>query len=342
MKQRAARVLLAALAAGAAAGDAQSVVRYALAVETEQDARIQGTVFAAGQRWICLGNRCTGHEIGRAASASLQRCRELSAEVGRVRSYFDGVGRLGESELAECNRAARGTAGAAAASAGDIATAHGARLSQRFSLVQQADAYWLRDAGGERHRVPSDWIVPAAEAALERESIVSSTAFGPDVQEFALGDGLIALRLASYAIAGGSAQAAAGRDVFLLFDDGPRKALLDGGLRLGITRSRVRLGGSQWRATSVRFYLGGSRGGAPTDLGVLQEQVRCGPGGHAGPQFSAGRVQWYELRDRRWVSAEAPRGEPESSSRHELPLADLHKSPVQFVTEVCSGLTGRP
>jgi len=319
-------VLLAALVAACAATNASAVIRYQLTVETEEDARIQGSVFAAGHRWTCQLRHCTGYEIGRIAEGSLLRCRDLAAEVGRIRSFFDGVARLGKRELDECNRAA------------EVATAPDARVSKRFSLAQQADGFWLHEASGERYRVPQEWILSAEEAAREREAIVSSTAFGSDVQEFALGNDLIALRISSYAIADGSAQAAAGRDVFLVFDDGPRKALLDGGLRLGITRSRVRDGG-QWRATSVRFYVGGGRAGTTTALGVLKEQVRCGP---RGPEFNAARMQWYELRDRRWVRAEARRYEPESSTRRELPLVDLHKSPVQFVLEICSRATGRP
>ena len=104
------RCFLVALACIAPARAADKV--YAYEVETVE-AAMRAAVTAGGVRWTCSGTRCTAS--GRGGSVSVKGCSELARQVGAVASYRSEVKRLGEPDLAECNRIARGAPAAPAA-----------------------------------------------------------------------------------------------------------------------------------------------------------------------------------------------------------------------------------
>ncbi len=304
---------------------------------TVAEAAVQGTVFAGGVRWYCSGRNCV--ESSRSAVPGSGRphrttnpsraCAELAAEVGPLRTWWlsgDPMPSMGPV-IERCNQDAG-------------ATPQGpARDSSRFRFGQSDGQFWLEDAqDAVRHEVPSSWVLSAEEAQQESEASVSSIDFVTQVQEFALRPRLIGLRVSSYAIAReGSAQAAAGRDVFLLFDD-RLKIVSDSGVRLGVTQRRDRAQG-QWSATTHRFYLGDASGVEVPSLAVLREDVRCGP---RGPRFNASELRWYVYRNDRWVEALLHQdAQPTSSRRSELPPLAFQKSPVRFVNEICAAVVER-
>lgn len=92
---------LVALACVAPARAADKV--YAYEAETVGAAK-RAAVTAGGVRWTCAGTRCTAN--GRGGNVSVKGCSELARQVGAVASYRSEVKRLGEGDLAECNRIA--------------------------------------------------------------------------------------------------------------------------------------------------------------------------------------------------------------------------------------------
>jgi hypothetical protein len=92
---------LVALACIAPARAADKV--YAYEAETAAAAK-RAAVTAGGVRWTCAGTRCTAS--GRGGNVSVKGCSELARQVGAVASYRSEVKRLGEGDLAECNRVA--------------------------------------------------------------------------------------------------------------------------------------------------------------------------------------------------------------------------------------------
>jgi len=151
--------------------------------------------------------------------------------------------------------------------------------------------------------IPRQWLVPAREEAEEdSDAFVSSFSYSPEVQSFAIGDGRIGLHISSYAVqVGGSAQATAGRDVFLIFD--PKTLELhEGGIRHGITKGRVRDRGC-FVAKSERYLIGDIDRDGLTDVGVLAEELQCiekSDGFLEGPFYKESPVIWYVLRANGW------------------------------------------
>jgi hypothetical protein len=300
-------------------GAAPQAILYHLNAQTVADARVQGTVFANRWTWKCRGKRCDSRIPGRGRFADL--CAALAAEVGPLHACDAGYARLSAPEVEKINRAMP-------AGSPEIP----AQTSTRFSLLREEGALWLVvDGGRERLAVPAGWILSPDEEARENDGYVSTIAFERQVQEFAVGNGSIALRASSYETSGGAANAAAGRDVFLVFDPGGRK-VAEGSLRLGVTKRRLRANGVPY-ATTHRLYAQDIDGDGLVDIGTVREQASC----HAGhPTFTSDRVRWHVFRDGRWIHDRARDGTPPRSSRAaELPLLGLVKSPVDYLLERC-------
>jgi hypothetical protein len=307
---------------------APQVVLYALSAETLNPAALQGTMFAHGNRWTCTGRQCRSSLVGRHSAPELQRmCAALAAEAGPVRAFSAGDRRLTVGELEECRAPEK------------PATPFGpAQISSRFSLVREPGGFWLGRSDGARLAVARDWLLTQEESAQERDGYVSTLEFDAKVQEFALGDGRVGLHLSSYAIAvEGSAQAAAGRDVFLVYD-ARASTLSDGGLRLGVSKSRDRAAG-YWTAKRHRFYLQDVDADGRLDIGVLREEIRCN--GAEEPIFHAVGMRWHTYSGGRWVANPAHDAvAPGSSVARELRPIGLAQSPVEFVRARCDA--GRP
>ena len=211
-----------------------------------------------------------------------------------------------------------------------------------FTLEHAGKEYSLRSDNGVNVPVPVDWLEPPKEAKRVADFFVSPFNYDRQVTAFPVGDGRIGLHLSSYEIQiGGSAQAAAGRDIFLLFD--PKTAALrHGGMKFGITKDRLRVDG-RVSATAHTFFIGDINGDRIMDLGVVKEQItwktrlngrRDGTLAHqVGPSYVEQPVRWYVLAGNRWIRQPQYDGQFPKGEYLKLPLIGLVKSPVDFVDE---------
>lgn len=210
-----------------------------------------------------------------------------------------------------------------------------------FRLRQDGGEFWIGHRS-DSIPVPRDWLVPSGEAFAEEEGYVSSFHYDSLVTAFPVAPGLTGLHLSSYAIGSGSAQAAAGRDVFLLLmrDQG---RTLPGLLDLGVTKSRGRVLGC-WTARTHHFFLGDVNLDRRTDLGVLEEEIICTlpederpPGSY----YRQGSIRWYVFGDRSWAREARYDGRLPRGYRR-LPLIGLESTPVDFVKSALRGRDRRP
>lgn len=175
--------------------------------------------------------------------------------------------------------------------------------TDQFKLLTRRRDFALQfvsNGKGKQIPVPRDWLVPPDEEKAEEGNYVSSLLYGKQVTSFPIGNGKIGLQLSSYEIQKeGSAQAAAGRDVFLIFD--PASSMVfRGGIERGITKERVRSQGC-FAAKADNYYLAdvngdgltaGMEGVSPSgEPGVRPQRgfralanLPCLEAGHAAPR----------------------------------------------------------
>jgi hypothetical protein len=213
-----------------------------------------------------------------------------------------------------------------------------------FTLEHEGKGYTLHADNGLKVSVPAEWLEPPQEARPDTQPSFSSfNHYHRQVTAFPIGDGRIGLHLSSYEIQNGDpAQAAAGRDVFLLFD--PKSGTLrHGGMRLGITKDRVRVERRVF-ATAHTFFIGDVNGDRVLDLGVVKEKItwKKRPNGvqpgqrladTAEPSYEQHPIRWYVLAADRWTYQPQYDGIFPKEEYHKLPLIGLVKSPVDLVDE---------
>jgi len=201
--------------------------------------------------------------------------------------------------------------------------------TDQFVLITTDGKFALQfDARGKKQQVsvPRGWLVPPEEEKEEISNYVSSFNYNRRITAFALGNGKLGLHLSSFKLLrGGSAQAAAGRDVFLVFD--PDASDVQRGLMgLGITKERVREDGC-FSARTTHFLLADTNKDGITDIGLVTELIECRT---AQPVYSQHPVQWYVFSDGQWRMNPAFGGvlplHPAA-----LPLIGMDLSPVDFV-----------
>lgn len=133
----------------------------------------------------------------------------------------------------------------------------------------------------------------------------------------------------------GSAQAAAGRDVFLIFDPAS-SAIFRGGIERGITKERVRSQGC-FAAKADNYYLADVNGDGLTDIGVAKEELECVQSKErqdvdliVGPFYKGDPIVWYVFKGNAWTLEPSFSGKfPEHYQ--ELPLIGIDLSPVDVV-----------
>ncbi|MEZ5331852.1 MAG: hypothetical protein R2991_07310 [Thermoanaerobaculia bacterium] len=215
---------------------------------------------------------------------------------------------------------------------------------ERFRLEERSDAHHLVSADGLDVVVPREWLFPAEAVAAEEETYVTSLAWDETVTSFPIGGERVGLHLSSYAIAeGGSAAAAAGRDLYLLLD--PASGALFRGLDLGESKGRVRVGGC-FAAWFRRVFVGDVDCDRRLDLAVVEERISCVPveepmvGAEPEqlvtlerPVLARSALQWHRAEGEAWVRAERLDGRLPCMGLLELPLQGIVKSPVDFVLE---------
>jgi hypothetical protein len=201
--------------------------------------------------------------------------------------------------------------------------------TDQFVLITTDGKFALQfDARGKKKQisVPREWLVPPRDEKEEESNYVSSFNYGPRITAFAMGNGKMGLHLSSFdLLQGGSAQAAAGRDVFLVFD--PDASTVQRGLiGLGITKQRVREDGC-FSARTAHFLLADTNKDGITDIGVVTELIECRI---AQPAYSQHPVQWYVFSDGQWRMNPAYAGVlPQDSAA--LPLIGMELSPIDYV-----------
>lgn len=224
--------------------------------------------------------------------------------------------------------------------------------TKSFRLVRDQQGYRLQYDVDKHLRVPQAWLMPPDELKEESLAYVSSFNYDEQVTAFPIGNGRIGLHVSSYEIQReGSAQAAAGRDIFLMIDPKTRR-LHPGGILFGITKDRVRSMGCFF-ATFHRFVIGDINNDHLIDVGVIREKITCEEvydperevGLMKGPFYEQYPVRWYVFEWGRptYRQTDHWRYSPDFDGKHplasslELPLIGLAKSPVDFVKEVYRG-----
>src|SRR5579859_330498 len=214
--------------------------------------------------------------------------------------------------------------------------------TDQFSLLTKANKFALQfSSNGKRRQIaiPREWLVPPDEEKEEIGNYVSSFGYDPPITSFAIGNGQIGLHLSSYDVTReGTSHAAAGRDVFLLFD--PQSlAVSNGGIQRGVTKWRVRSEGCI-SAAAEHYLLGDVNGDGLMDIGVVKEEIECVDKVNQAedkewrePHYKQYSIDWYVLRGNTWqldtsysgkipgVINELPLIGSASSDVNEVPLA---------------------
>lgn len=242
------------------------------------------------------------------------------------------------SVLVACDRSS--TPRAERAGTGDSLAARLDMAAHLDTTEAEFTLYLERDGDLDALPVPRPWLVPPQEAEAEEGAFVSSFHYDTVVTAFSIDDRRVGLHLSSYQIQEeGSARAAAGRDVFLVFDREGR-SLRPGGLDLGITKSRGRQMGC-FAATFHAFFVGDVDGDGAADLGVRPERVACRPDASRDesdlelplrPVYERSPLRWYTFTGDGWTYDGAHDGRV-PPARRELPLLGLDMTPVDFVRQ---------
>ncbi len=215
--------------------------------------------------------------------------------------------------------------------------------SEQFRLISGNGNFRLEiESGKKTVRIPVErtWLVPRGEEKENEGNYVSAFKYNRGVGAFAIGNGEIGLHLSSYEIqAEGSAAAAAGKDVFLIYK--PGAARVAAGLTgLGITKDRFRSGGC-FRAANSMFIIADVNGDGLKDIGVIQESISCAarpenPDLYLPPQYEQKPVKWYLYTRKSWMYGKSYDGKWVAQFA-ELPLIGMDKGPVDVVAYVLWG-----
>lgn len=212
--------------------------------------------------------------------------------------------------------------------------AHASRSPAQFKLVRNRRSFSLAFTSKgvtKQIVIPRQWLVPPKEEADEElNAFVLSFNYDSEVQSFEIGDGRIGLHLSSFESGDeGSSRAAAGRDVFLLFDPKTLE-LREGGIRRGITKARV-MDRRCFAANSEHYLIADIDGDGSTDIGVVQEELQCienSDGWMSGPFYKKFPVAWYVLRKNLWTPESHYDGQMPTRYR-ELPLIGMACSTIE-------------
>jgi hypothetical protein len=169
------------------------------------------------------------------------------------------------------------------------------RTSERFAEAISTGDFRLISTNGhfalsivsdqepKRITIPRSLLIPPNQEKEDEEWYVSSFKYDEHLTSFPIGDGRIGLRTSSFALQDeGSAQAAAGRDVFMIYNPKSRKVRLvnlddrraPADLWRGLSKGRVRSFGC-FSAYMVHFLVADINEDGLADVGTVQEELRC-------------------------------------------------------------------
>ena len=207
--------------------------------------------------------------------------------------------------------------------------------TDRFRLIIEGKRFFLQPVSSEKaHRIaiPRAWLISPREENEEEGRTVSSIRFDEHVASFPIGNGELGILLSSYdMMTEGSMQAAAGRDVFLIYEPAPQR-LRPGHVDLGITKERI-FGEGCWYARMVHFIVADVNQDGFADIGTIKEEIRCPEGQEMweGDSYEQHPLHWYVFSKDGWKREEEDSGWPDSYI--EIPLIGIDTSPVDFVAQ---------
>ncbi|MCP4134637.1 MAG: hypothetical protein GY754_26925 [bacterium] len=216
--------------------------------------------------------------------------------------------------------------------------------NNEFKLILNNKKYSLSILTNSKSKIlniPQKWLLWENKKDPIYENIfVSPTAFSEKITSFEIGENLIGLQLSSYNIQeDGSAQSAAGKDVFLIYNTVSKK-IYNGNLNLGITKARYRSDGC-FSAINHQFIIADMNNDKHMDIGVIKEELLCREFNDGddnmiidGPFYQQYPIHWYLYKNNRWVYAKTFDARfPIKRKYWELPILGIVKSPIDFLKE---------
>lgn len=211
----------------------------------------------------------------------------------------------------------------------------------RFELIINYDREQISLSRKEINKnisVPWSWLmVSRADRKHEDvEDYVPSFNYDKEITVFSISNNLLGLHLSSYKIPkGGSAQAAAGRDLFLVYKLDTEK-LYRGRVNLGLTKWRFRSSGC-FSAVYTRFLLSDINNDTYMDIGIIKEELQCNKlesGIEKKERYYKHPIRWAIFHKDRWEYLPQFDGRFPGQDFVELPMIGLLKSPVDYVEEI--------
>lgn len=214
------------------------------------------------------------------------------------------------------------------------------RLKQgefRLSYTPSPTIKYKTSGISEEITIPALWIKPETNSELTK--YLPELVFNPVITSFNISSEYIGLHLSSYEIQPrGSAQTAAGQDIFLVYSRKKNK-VYKGLIDLGITKGRQR-NNSCFSAFNTRFILSDINNDSHLDIGIHKEQLSCKEKVHddseyiVGPFYESKPTKWYLFKNTQWIySPDYDRRFPKNHY-WVLPLIDISKSPLNYVMEL--------
>jgi len=236
----------------------------------------------------------------------------------------------------------------------------------RFKISKSENTTFLFITDKRKIEIPKEWLYPARDVEKDKDSYVSSFNYLKPVTSFVIdsqnaSSNLIGIHISSWDSmppGSGSAMAASGRDIFLIYNSSTHK-LLSGIIDLGITKERVRSMGCFF-AIFNNFYLGDVNNDGLTDIGIQQEKIWCDEKTDeqqqidfmTGPYYKKLPIQWYAFEENTWKKLPLYNIDPGAfrtdkggafKPRHydkpivKLPMISITKSPIELVREIYKG-----
>jgi len=206
--------------------------------------------------------------------------------------------------------------------------------TSRFQLITTEDNFHLLDNLQKITISLKSHLLINQDEEVEEKTYVSSFNFSKKVNSFDIGNGLIGIQLSSFSVMSqGSAQAAEGRDVFLVFDP-QTNMIYNKILEFGITKQRSRYMGCLSAKTS-HFIVADVDGNGLIDIGRIKEELKCediydpnkDTDGILGPFFFQDSVKWYVFENNQWVFDSL---HSKIDTYVDLPLNDIKINPIDF------------
>lgn len=202
-----------------------------------------------------------------------------------------------------------------------------------FSLIKKGNQYFihvLKDHPLRRIPIPTHWLTEPSENENILHSYISTTDFSQTIASFKISDNAIGLYVSSYSVLqGGSAAAAGGRDVFLVYEPSKQK-ISPGKIDLGISKSRIR-DSSKFYATCHKFMISDYNHDGFEDIGVTKEEITYQGFNRV---YIMHPSQWYLFKKDHWEYDPRLDSFIPWQDYFELPYFDIVKSPVDYVKDL--------